>query len=250
MLNSYSSLCDDFFVDMHINTELDLPSERDTVLSFFERIKKQFPAMGNFHRRDTGDFCIEEERQGEKYRWLTLELDRIVVSCANPESMDDPYELNTSVLETIPYMLGVNGLDVDSLDLTFTMDFDYRGNHNEIITEALYGDSSFSRLLNSGSFKPLGYSPMTIISLSDDCYRQARIAVESRTSINDVRIQKYKTEDPISLYMTIRHMPRPTEKFDMIKSFEHQCRSAEELMADKIIPFFAQPLINAIAQRR
>ena len=42
---SYSSLCDDFFVDMYINTRFDLPSERETLLTFFERITKQFPSM-------------------------------------------------------------------------------------------------------------------------------------------------------------------------------------------------------------
>ncbi len=43
-LNSYSSLCDDFYLDMYINTELELPTGRDTILSFFERIQKQFPS--------------------------------------------------------------------------------------------------------------------------------------------------------------------------------------------------------------
>ncbi|MCK5174620.1 MAG: hypothetical protein KAR47_14600, partial [Planctomycetes bacterium] len=98
MANSYSSLCDDFYVDMLVNTELDLPVERDTILSFFERIEKQFPGMGNFSRKDSGDFCLEEDRQGERYRWVTLELDRICAGCANANEMEDAYSLQQLVL--------------------------------------------------------------------------------------------------------------------------------------------------------
>jgi hypothetical protein len=250
MANSYSSLCDEFYVDMHINTELDLPSERDTVLHFFERIEKQFPSMSNFHRRENGDFCLEEDREADSYRWTTLELDRIGAGCVNPVTMEDAYELHRLVVDIAPYMLGVSHLDIESLDITFTMDFDYKGNHDEIIAEALYGQSAIGKLLDVPGTKPLSFAPTAIIALSDDCYLQARIAVESRTTAYEVRNNKFKADLPISLYLTIRRHPRPNEKFDPALSYLQQCRLAEELMAEKIIPCFAQPLINAIAQRR
>ena len=250
MSNSFGSLCDDLYVDMHINTELDLPSERDTVLSFFERIEKQFPTMSNFRRRDSGDYCLEEDRQAEKYRWVALEMDRICVGCANPSELEDAYSLQRLVLELVPYMLGVSHLDVNSLDVTFTMDFDYKGNHDEVIADAIYNSSALNSLLDMPNAQPIGFSPTTIVALTEDCYRQARIAVESRTTIHDVRNKKYKTDEPISLYLTIRQHPRPNEKFDMLNSFASQCITAENLMAVKMIPNFANPLISAIAQRR
>lgn len=250
MDNSYSSLCDDFYVDLHINTELDLPTQRDTVLSFFDRIQRQFPGLGNFHRRDSGDFCIEEEREGQRYRWITLESDRICVSCANPVVMEDAYRLQRLVLELAPYMLGVNHLDIDSLDVTFTMDFDFQGNHDEVIAEALYSNGPFGSLLEIPHARPLGFQPSAVVSLSDDCYLQARIAVEARTTVYEVRSGKYKPDEPISLYFTVRRYPRPHERFDAVRSFELQCRIAEDLMADRVFPGFAAPLINAIAQRR
>ncbi|MBN1818489.1 MAG: hypothetical protein JW828_14095 [Sedimentisphaerales bacterium] len=250
MANSYSSLCDDFFVDLHVNTELDLPTERDTILHFFERIEKQFPGMGNFQRRDNGDFSLEEDRDGQRYRWITLEMDRLCAGCANPALMEDAYSLQRTVLELSPYMLGVNHLDIDSLDVTFTMDFDYQGNHDEVIADALYGNSAFSSLLEIPKARPLGFSPSAIVSLSQDCYCQARIAIESRTTVYEVRNGKYKPDEPISLYFTVRRYPRPGEKFDAPRSFDMQCRIAEDMMAEKIFPNFAAPLINAIAQRR
>jgi len=116
--NSYSSLCDDFYVDMHVNTELELPRGRDTILTFFERIQKQFPQMGRFYRRDKNEYYLEEEHGVGQYRWVSLEGDRIGSGMVNPASFQDAYDLDRLVLELMPYMLGVTSLDVDSLDLT------------------------------------------------------------------------------------------------------------------------------------
>lgn len=250
MPNSYSSLCDDFYFDMHINTELDLPSERDTVLTFFERITRQFPAMANFYRKNSGDFCLEEMLEGEKYRWVTLELDRICSCCINPVDMTDGLELHQLVLELSPYMLGVSRLDIASLDVTFTMDFDFHGNHNEVVEDAFFAATAFSRLSEIPGARPIGFSPTAIIALTEDCRTQARIAVESRTSVYEIRNGKYKSQDPISLYFTIRRYPTPNEEFDAVRSFKEQCEIAEELMVEKVVPNFVKPLTDAIAQRR
>ena len=64
------------------------------------------------------------------------------------------------------------------------------------------------------------------------------------------RGEKSKSEDPISLYFTVRCYPSGAAQFDSAKSFAKQCRIAEHLMFDKIIPNIARPLSNAISQRR
>jgi len=250
MNNSYSSLCDGFCVDMHVNTELDLPSERETVLTFFERMQKQFPAMDNFYRKNNGDFCLEELRNGEKYRWVTLEVDRIWAGCADPQDMADAYQLQEVVLDLAPYMLGVSQLDICSMDVTFTMEFDYRGNHDEVIAEAVMPSSAFNAMLDLEGTKAIGVSPTAVIALSEDLRTQARITVESATSFHDFTSPKFKSDQPISLYFTIRRYPIRRSKFDAKTLFQQQCRIAEDLMADKIIPNFVQPLTSAIAQRR
>jgi hypothetical protein len=47
----YSSLADDFYVNMNLNTEMALPGGRDTILGFFERVQKTYPSMRNFYTR-------------------------------------------------------------------------------------------------------------------------------------------------------------------------------------------------------
>jgi hypothetical protein len=250
MSNSYNSFCDDFYLDMHINTEMDLPTDRDTLLAFFERIQKHYPTMGNFYRGDSGEYCLEENQDSGEYRWVSVESDRLGSGVVNPLRIEEVYSQDKLILELIPYMLGVSHLDIDSLDITYGMDFDYQGNHDEVIAAALFGSTAFGCLLDLPNSKALGFSPTILIGLSEDCRTQARISVESKTTAFEVRNQKYKSDEAISLYFTIRQYPRPDEKFDAIKSFEKQCALAEELMVARIMPHFVHPLANAIAQRR
>ncbi len=254
-MNSYNSLCDDFYLDMYVNTELDLPTQRDTILVFFEQIQKQFPSMGRFYRREKNDYCLEEDRSMGQYRWVALEIDRIGSGVVNPSDFEEAYCQDRFILGLIPYMLGVSHLDITSLDVALAMDFDYAGNHDEVIAEALFGSTAFNCLLELPDSKAIGFSPVVVVALSDDQRTQARISVESKTTPDliggyEPGERRQSTDNAISLSLTIRQYPGTGEKFDALKSFENQCRLAEELMAEKIIPNFVKPLTETIAQRR
>ncbi len=249
-LNNYGSLCDDFYLDMYINTELDLPTQRDTILAFFERIQKQFPSMGCFYQRENNEYCLEEDRNLGQYRWISLEIDRIGSGVVNPSDFEMAYCQDRLVLELVPYMLSVSHLDIDSLDVTVAMDFDYAGNHDEIISEALFGSTAFNCLLDLPGARAIGFSPTVVVALSHDCRTQARISVESKTSVYEPGKKGQVTNEAISLSFTIRQYPTTTEKFDPLKSFEYQCQLSQELMAEQIIPNFVQPLAETIAQKR
>ncbi len=256
--NSYSSLCDDFYLDMYVNTQMELPTGRDTILAFFERIQKQFPSMCCFYRRENNEYCLEEDHDLGQYRWVTLEADRIGSGVVNPSNLEMVYCQDRLVLELAPYMLSVSSLDIDSLDITFAMDFDCAGSHDEVIAEALFGSTAFNCLLDLPSARPIGFSPAVVVALSDDCRTQGRISVESKTSLVEVG-RKDQIEDEsairlvdeaISLSFTVRQY-RPTDKrFDPMKSFEYQCQLAQQLMAEKIIPHFVHPIVETIAQKR
>jgi hypothetical protein len=204
--------------------------------------------MGCFTRRENNEYCLEEDRNSGQYRWVSLTVDRVASGIVNPSDFAEVYVQDKLILELIPYMLGISRLDVDSLDVTFVMDFLCTGNHDQVIAEAL-GVGSLNCLLDLSNAKAIDFSPSMVVALTDDCRTQARINIESRTSIYDPDKTMQPLDDMISLSFTIRQYP-VAGSFDMIKSFERQCRLAEEIMADKIVPNLVHPLINIIAQKR
>nr|MBC8481127.1 hypothetical protein [Planctomycetota bacterium] len=169
MNNSYLSLCDDFYVDMYVNTELELPKSPDTILTFFERVSKQFPSMVNFQKRNKNEYMLEEDRGGGSYRWVSLEKDRFGAGMVNCGDLDDVFELQRLVLELAPYMLSVSSLDVDSLDLAFAMDFDHKGNHDEVIAGSFTSKTPFASFSANG-YKPIDFSPSIVVALSEDTH--------------------------------------------------------------------------------
>jgi hypothetical protein len=150
----------------------------------------------------------------------------------------------------MPYMLGVTPLDVDSLDLAFSMDFDCAGSHDEVIAEALFGMSAFNSLCDWPHSRPIVFSPAMVISLSEDRRTQARVSIESKTSVYEPTEKEQNRDEAISLSVTVRQYPAVDERFDAVASFERQCELAENLMAEKIVSHFVQPLTEVIAQRR
>src|SRR5690242_5469476 len=61
-MNRYNSDADDFYVNVNLNTEMELPSSRDTVLHYFEQMKKAFPDLCNFYTKDNGDLVLEGDK--------------------------------------------------------------------------------------------------------------------------------------------------------------------------------------------
>ena len=63
LMNPYSSLCDDFGVYVYINTKMELPNQRETVLHFFDAVQKSCPQMTDFDCKESGEFVLEEDRE-------------------------------------------------------------------------------------------------------------------------------------------------------------------------------------------
>ena len=61
-MHRYSTLCDDFYINMNLSTEMELAGTREPVLHFFEQLQKKFPEMRNFYCREKGDFILEEDK--------------------------------------------------------------------------------------------------------------------------------------------------------------------------------------------
>src|SRR5947208_17178285 len=97
----YHQYCDDYYLNMNLNTEMELPQNRDTVLHFFEQLKKTYPGMRNFYSRERGEFVLEEDKDKGDYRWVSIEKRRISSGFVNPSSVEDAKQHDAVVLAMI-----------------------------------------------------------------------------------------------------------------------------------------------------
>ncbi len=89
-----------------------------------------------------------------------------------------------------------------------------------------------------------------VFSLVDDDHTQARVSIESKTSLYEPGEKEPGRDEAITLSLTVRQYPKANERFDPAVSLERQCQIVEELMNERILRHFVQPLTEAIAQRR
>src|SRR5262249_21505921 len=98
-MNSYSSLCDDFGVYVYLNTKMELPTKRETVLHFFDSLQKTIPQLTDFDVRESGEFVLEEDREKGSYRWVSLEARRLCSGWVNPSDLDQVDSHHERILE-------------------------------------------------------------------------------------------------------------------------------------------------------
>ncbi len=203
-MNSYSSYSDDFYVNVQLNTEMELPSERETVLFFFEQLRRKFPSMKNFYNRERNEYILEEDKESGSYRWATVEPRRIYSACVNPGSIDDALDQGAFIMDLVPHALSVTPLDCESLSFIMGFDYTYRGNHNDLIAEALGNHPVFDRLPDLPGAKLLSNEPSIIFSLDDSCQTRCRIGIESRTTPYQLRTGEF-SDDQLSVLIVVRH---------------------------------------------
>jgi hypothetical protein len=247
-MNSYSQLADDFFVNMNLNTEMQLPTARETVLEFFGRIQKSFPSMRNFYTRENGDFVLEEDKDGPHHRWLSIEPRRICSGFVNPDSVDAALEQHQLVLQLAPYMLSVSPLDCEALDFMLGFDFAYRGNHDELVAEAMGVGSHLESLLDIPGARVLNFEPSLTLSLEDDCRRQCRLMIETRTNAYQVRRNDFP-DDHISVYFTVRQYGSLQHDASYEETLLELRRDCEELAEEHLIDQVLKPLALAISTK-
>lgn len=245
-MNSYHSLADDYYVNMNLSTEMELPSNRETVLHFFEQLQKVYPEMRNFYTRENRDFVLEEDKDRASHRWCTVEPRRISSGCVNPEEFDMALEQHRSVLDIAPYALSVSPLDCEAMDLLMGFDFNYRGNHNQLVAEALGLSPAVEGLAALPGATIINHEPSITIALDNDCRLQCRLSVESRTNAFQIRTGDYQ-DDQLSVYVTARHygsLPPGQTYLDVLKRLQEVCRKVVDNYAVEAV---LHPLARAIA---
>jgi hypothetical protein len=242
----FSSVADDFFVNLNLQTALALPTGRETVLHFCEALQKDFPEMTCFYQREGGEFVLEGDREGGTYRWLEIQGNRLSAGHFNPPEVAEAYRLHRWLLDRSVYYLGVSSLDVEAMDVVLGFNLNYQGNRDAIVAQALLAGSPLGALAMEGPAKAIEFEPSLTVAMDEACCLQARLSVETRSSSYQVRTGQYDDE-PISVYLSVRRYPVPGRMVNMPESFPRQCKLCEDLARRIVIPQVVQPILAAIA---
>jgi hypothetical protein len=247
-MTPYSSLCDDFGVYVYVNTKMELPTKRETVLHFFDSLQKTFPQMTDFDCRESGEYVLEEDREQGSYRWVGLDSHRFSSGYMNPPALAEADQHHERVLEVSPYHLDFSALDCEALDVLFAFDFLCNGNHDEVVAEALGLGTTLESLMQMPGTKVLGYEPSLMLSLDETCRLQCRLNIETRTNAYQIRTGQFP-EAPISVYFTVRQYWGTGPDMTFVDSFRRQREIGEEALQRIIVPKVVRPLAQAIASR-
>lgn len=245
-MENYRDLSDDFYVNVNLNTEMEMPATRDSVTHFFEQLQKQYPSMTNFYGRERGEFVLEENKEKGFYRWASVEPRRVCSGYVNPPHYGDAIEQHSKVLEHIPYALSISGLDCESLNFMFGFDFTYRGNHNELINEALGITPALEPLTRIPGSRLIGTDPSIQFSLDEECRVQCRISIESRTNPFHMRTGEFP-EEQLSVYLTVRRYGSLPPGSTWLEAIQPLQQHGEEIVDDYLVENVLGPLQRAIA---
>ena len=247
-MSEYGAFSDEFYVNMNLATEMELLQARESVLHYFEQIRRQFPGMSNFYSREAGEFVLEEEKVDDHYRWTSIEAKRVNSGVLNPASYEDAIAQHRAVLERVPYDLSITPLDCESLSVTVGFDFVCRGNHNEILADVLGLPNKLERFAEEPSAKLLSYEPSVQFSLDKDCRTQCRISFESRTNAFQVRTEEYG-EESISVYVTLRRYDSLGADESFASEFGRLAALCQDVIDEHVVTGILRPLQQAISLR-
>jgi hypothetical protein len=250
MSTPFGALCDEYYVSSRLFFKLELSLQRETILHFFDTIRKEFPSMRKFRRRENGMFVLEEEPiETPSRRWLRLEPASLRFGYYSPPDIDTAKAMSDVVLEHAPYHLTFSDIDFDYLELIYGFDMEYRGNHDQLVAETLYGDHAFANvLLGEEAVHAIECQPYFGVALTPDCDVQAYVEVKGRTSSYEVRTGEFEPA-PLSVFMTLRKYWGFGQPGTLLEAQRQLFERADEFAANRVVPTLVNPLAHAIASR-
>jgi hypothetical protein len=250
MNHGLGAVCDAFYVHCRLFLKLDLTIERETVLHFFDRIRKEYPGLRKLRRRDPGCVVLEDEpdEQGTR-RWVRLDPGGLRFGYFAPRDMEEVRRFGDLIVTQAPYHLTFSEIDYDYLEVIYGFDLEYRGNHDQLVAETLWGDQAVRGLLGAENFAQIiDAQPYFGFALTPGCDLQAYVEVKSRTTTFEVRNAAFEPA-PITVFLTLRKywsVEQPGSLEEALRVlFEH----ADELATERVVPNFVNPLAAAIASR-
>lgn len=247
---AFGAQCDDFHIATRLFLKLELALQRETLLHFFDSIKREYPPLCKLRRRDDGALLLEEdETENPARRWLRVDENALRFGQYNPPRPDDAHALAQTVLKMAPYHLTLSELDYDHLEVVIGFDLEYRGNHDQLVAETLFGDSPLAGLIGHDSVTGIiDAQPFLGMSVSDNCDTQMYLEIKSRTSTYEIRTQQFEAQ-PLSVFLTLRRYWGFSRGESLLDAHADLARRAEEWATEKVVPLVVNPLALAIASR-
>jgi hypothetical protein len=247
---AFGAHCDDFHIATRLFLKLDLGLERETVLHFFDTIKREYPGLRKLRRREDGSLLLEEdEAEDASRRWVRLDESAIRLGHYNPPTIEAAKKLGQTVLKLAPFHLTLGDLDYDHLEVVFGFDLEYRGNHDQLVADTLFGEGPLAGFLNHESVcHAIDAQPFLGVTLGESCDTQIYLEIKSRTSTYEVRTQQYEPQ-PLSVFLTVRRYWGFAEAQSLTGAHAEMMEQAEEWSASRVAPLIVNPLAQAIASR-
>jgi hypothetical protein len=242
----YGSLADDMYMNVNLATEMELPGHRETVLHFFECVRKKFPTMKKFHARDKRDFVLEEDKDQGRYRWVAVEPRRFCSGHVNPASIEDALDQHRFLLDLAPPLLSMSPLDCEAIDVLFGFDFAFRGNHNALLAEALGPGPALEGVGDIPGSKLINYEPSLTIAVDEECRTQIRVSTETRTNAFQVRTGEF-AEEQLSVYVTARQYGSLEGSETYVHTVERLAQLAQDVIENCVVEQILRPLARTIA---
>jgi hypothetical protein len=245
-MNGYSSAADEFHVNVHLITQMELPNSRDTVLHFFDQMRKGFPELRHFFRRENGDLALESEKERESHRWLAIQARRLCSGHCNPETLDESFRQHELVLDLAPHLLSISSLDCEALEVMYGFDFHFDGNHDEVVAEAVGVGRGLEGLFELPKSQVIKFEPSLTLALDSTGALQCQLAIENHMSAALPRTREF-IDDQISVYFTVRQFWGSGPDTTFLESVRRQRQIGEEILEQSVVPRIVKPLAQAIA---
>lgn len=247
MATSFGALCTDFYVNQKVAVKMDLPTSRETVLDMFDRVRRELPQMDRF-RRFEGELALESAEHASQYSWLALRRTNIRSGWVNPDSLEQAYRLHRLILDVAPFFLSISPLDVEFIELVFGFDLQAERNRNEVVFDALLGNSPLASMIDHTRESVLEAQPFIGFTLNDKCDLQAFVEVKTRSRANEIATGRFDDE-PISVYLTVRQYGALRSVDEFATVFTTLSGQIERLAEERVIPNIVIPIRDAIMSR-
>ncbi|MCC5823077.1 MAG: hypothetical protein LAT64_07620 [Phycisphaerales bacterium] len=243
MTMSYGALCSDFYVNMKLGVRMELPRSREPVLELFERMRREYPRMATF-KRYKDELALESSPDDTPHRWMAIRANSVRTGVVNPGDEHDMHALHRTAIEVCPYYLSISPLDLESIELLYGFDLTARGNHDEIVAQALLAGSPLAALLEAADDARV-HDCQPVLGLTFGAGR-IQSTVEIKTRSRKTSHAGERPGEPISIYVTVRTTEPITDLKVMASQVDELAERGRTLVDSLAIPNLLVPIRDEI----